>query len=402
MARDPNFRNETIDKPSGVNLKHLIEFSLGKNATAEQVEGFARSKGATAAQARRAANAYSIFQDSDREFLVSKSGFDVVGPRGVETMSGRGKGDKKGFQITDLVGLGRNMSTLTGVFATELDRYKKDLEDTITKDAEEASNVPLEVPVSDADTSVDTKSKDSPPAKSPSRAKAGGTSAPPADGPVEDSKPSTPEIGVPDLLRNTNTTTNDFTTRGADNARKEIDRKKVVDAYMFASRGTLGDNTEFENKYKAAVKDYFKTYGEYPEISTNEVNPFTSGLIRGREIPLTKNPVRKVLTERLRSLKELPTKEEFESLRNVKGITAGFPTFEGQRKELPKTFEVPSVLTNPEAAKKEKLKTEVVQLKQLLDFYKGHDSKTLNQDTVYLELRDAYNKASKLLSSTKK
>lgn len=197
----------------GVDIRKLLARSSGKefdDMTTEDFKTFAESKGVVGRDVKRMTKAFnSIKKNSARQYLIDTDGFNVFEENLPLTKSGRDIGNKKGLDLGDLVGSGRDVSLLAGFASRELSNYRKH--------AEKMSAVEMTKPDTSQLTSLNPK------AKIPSggltvaglannkSAPAGKGSAPKKGGSTASSEPATPARKV----------------AGPPNVRIEIDSSKT-------------------------------------------------------------------------------------------------------------------------------------------------------------------------------
>ena len=117
---------------TGVDVRKLLGSASGKDfedMTSKDFEDFAVSKGVVKKDVRRMVKAFdSVKKNSARQFLIDTDGFNVLDENLPLTRSGRDIGNKKGLDIGDIVGAGRDVSLLAGFASRELTNYRKDKE----------------------------------------------------------------------------------------------------------------------------------------------------------------------------------------------------------------------------------------------------------------------------------
>lgn len=133
---------------TGVDIRKLLSSATGKDfddITSKDFEDFAASKGVVKKDIRRMSKAFgSIKSNAARQFLIDTDGFNVLEENLPLTRSGRDIGNKKGLDIGDLVGSGRNVSLLAGFASRELTNYRKE------KEKQQMETLTSTVPVSTA------------------------------------------------------------------------------------------------------------------------------------------------------------------------------------------------------------------------------------------------------------
>jgi hypothetical protein len=117
MANGETFGVKNTPPPKGgTNIKDLIRFTTGGSNKKSDLENALRNKGYREKDVRRMGRAFTKIQNNpDRNFLLHGDGtFSVEeGGQGLRG-SGRQKGNVKGFDVGDVIGLGNDISRLAG------------------------------------------------------------------------------------------------------------------------------------------------------------------------------------------------------------------------------------------------------------------------------------------------
>src|SRR5258706_8370113 len=109
-----------------VTFKELLNYSTGKsNASRQEFESAMASKGYKPGDIRKLGRAYDRVKESGNEYVLHPTkGFNVYDPTGKQTTgSGKKKGNKAGFDLGDLIGLGGDVSLLAGALRNEVKGY---------------------------------------------------------------------------------------------------------------------------------------------------------------------------------------------------------------------------------------------------------------------------------------
>lgn len=118
----------------GTSFKDLIGFTTGKSdATRADFESAMASRGYSARDVHKLGKAFERTKESGNEYILHpESGFNVYdkGTGTQKTGSGKAKGNKKGADLGDLLGLGNDVSLLAGALRNEKGAYEKSKEPT--------------------------------------------------------------------------------------------------------------------------------------------------------------------------------------------------------------------------------------------------------------------------------
>lgn len=110
----------------GTTFRELIQSATGSEApTAEEFESAMAARGYRTSDVRKLKRAFKKVNESGKDYRLQDEGFDVFGEQGQETGSGRAKGNKAGFDVGDLIGLGSDVSLLAGALRNEKSKMEQ-------------------------------------------------------------------------------------------------------------------------------------------------------------------------------------------------------------------------------------------------------------------------------------
>lgn len=111
----------------GTSFRELIQHATAKSsATKEDFESAMAARGYKPSDIRKLGKAFDRVSSSGNEYILDPTkGFNVFGPEGQKTGSGKRKGNKAGKDLGDIIGLGNDVSLLAGALRKELPGYEK-------------------------------------------------------------------------------------------------------------------------------------------------------------------------------------------------------------------------------------------------------------------------------------
>lgn len=140
---DTDYENKDFNLPSSPGTKRTFKGTLSsrfddrefKDITNAEIDSLFRGDGYTRGQRRKLMKAVETLRTNpERTFEFNeRGGFNVTQGSRPMSGSGRNKGSREGFDLGELVGLGRNVSLLGGVLAKT--PYKKEVVDNKTGDS---------------------------------------------------------------------------------------------------------------------------------------------------------------------------------------------------------------------------------------------------------------------------
>lgn len=112
------------NKPEGLSFSDLIKFATGSEApTSQEFESSMAARGYRQKDVRKLTKAFDQVTQSGKDYFLRDDGFDVYEGGQRETGSGRAKGNKRGADLGDLIGLGGDVSLLAGALRNEKGGY---------------------------------------------------------------------------------------------------------------------------------------------------------------------------------------------------------------------------------------------------------------------------------------
>lgn len=111
-----------------ITFKELLNHTTGKaNASRQEFESAMASRGYTTGDIRKLGKAFDRVKDSGNEYVLHpEKGFNVYDPTNKQLSgSGKKKGNKAGFDLGDLIGLGGDVSLLAGALRNEVKGYNE-------------------------------------------------------------------------------------------------------------------------------------------------------------------------------------------------------------------------------------------------------------------------------------
>lgn len=109
----------------GNTFREALSQIIGKNfteITSTDVENWAKSKAYKKSDINAIKRGFEKFKEKDARFVMQDEGFEVVSDGQPIKGSGRKIGSEKGFQLSDVIGLGRDVSTLGGAIKQDFRR----------------------------------------------------------------------------------------------------------------------------------------------------------------------------------------------------------------------------------------------------------------------------------------
>jgi len=109
-----------------ITFKELLNYTTGKsNASRQEFESAIASRGYKPGDIRKLGKAYDRVKESGNEYVLHPTkGFNVYDPDNKQLSgSGKNKGNKAGFDLGDLIGLGGDVSLLAGALRNEVKGY---------------------------------------------------------------------------------------------------------------------------------------------------------------------------------------------------------------------------------------------------------------------------------------